>query len=231
MANINWTQAVDGGMYTVAQAARLLAAKPQKVRSWIEAYPNSEAPPILQRDFPRIGGQVVLSFLDLVESAFVRHFLALGYTPQTIRAVARELRQRHETDHPFAMEKRFRADGKSIFEEVVSEAGEQQLVNLMNDNFEIVPVVERSLFDQVFYVNDIAHQWMPLPGHDRIVVNPKIAFGRPVIREVWVPTERLMQSYLLEGSAEEAAEEWGVSEADVYAAVRFENELEKQALH
>ncbi|MGY6531834.1 hypothetical protein [Glycocaulis sp.] len=231
MTDINWTNAVTGGIYTVPQAARLLAAKPEKVRSWIEAYSSSNARPILERDLPRVAGKTVLSFLDLVESAFVRHFLALGYSPQTIRSVAVELRQRHGTDHPFAMEKRFKADGKSIFEEVVADDGERRLVNLMNDNFEIVPIIQRSLFDQVFYVNDIAHRWMPLAGHERIVVDPKIALGQPVVRDVWVPTERLAKAYMFEGSAEAAADEWGVAVEDVFAAVQFEQELEARTLH
>ena len=111
----------------------------------------------------------MLGFLDLIESAFIRHFTAIGYSPQTIRKVARKLRDRHGVDHPFAMDKRFRADGRAIFEEVVADEGERRLVNLMNDNFEIVPVIEPTLFDQVFYVDDVAGEWnsiLSIPAGD-----------------------------------------------------------------
>lgn len=231
MEEFDWTRAADMGLYTVPMAARLLSAKQTKVRSWIEGYPTSDAQPILVRDLPRVGGKTVLSFLDLVEAAFIRHFLAMGYSPQTIRRVALKLRERHGVDHPFAMDKRFKADGKHIFEEVVSDEGEQKLVNLMNDNFEIVSVIEPSLFNQIFYVEDIAREWTPLVGHPRVVINPKMSFGRPVLKDLWVPTEKLFRAYVNEGSAEAVASEWDVSAEDVLAAARFEQDLEHRTLH
>ncbi|WP_426024595.1 hypothetical protein [Brevundimonas sp. PWP3-1b1] len=230
MEEFDWTCAADMGLYTVPMAARLLAAKQNKVRSWIEGYPSSDAEPILSRDLPKVGGKTVLSFLDLVEGAFIRHFLAIGYSPQTIRRVSLKLRERHLVDHPFAMNKRFKADGKHIFEEVVSDAGEQKLVNLMNDNFEIVSVIEPSLFDQIFYVEDVARQWTPLVAHPRVVINPKMSFGRPVLKDLWVPTEKLFRAYVNEGSAEAAASEWDVTPDDVLAATMFERDLEHRTL-
>lgn len=231
MQEPDWSQVAEGGLYTVPMAARLLAAKPEKVRSWVEGYGHSGAEPILIRELPRVGGKTVLGFLDLVESAFVRHFSAIGYRPQTIRRVALRLRDRHHVDHPFAMNKRFKADGKHIFEEVVSDEGERRLLNLMNDNFEIVPAVEPSLFDQVFYVEDIARAWTPMHQHPRVVVNPKISFGRPVVQGVWIPTETLFRAYVAEGGADAASDEFGITPEDVLVAARFEQGLRQRVLH
>lgn len=231
MQDANWAEIAETGLYTVPIAARLLAAQPSKVRSWVEGYGNSDAAPILIRQLPRVGGKTVLGFLDLIESAFVRHFRGIGYSPQTIRKVALKLRDRHHVDHPFAMNKRFKADGKAIFEEVVTDEGERRLVNLMNDNFEIVSAVEPSLFDQVFYVEDIAREWTPIPQYSRVVVNPKLSFGRPVVKGIWIPTETLFNAYQVEGGAAQAAEEFGVTEQDVVDAVSFEKELRTRALH
>jgi hypothetical protein len=122
-ADIDWQEFSEGGLYTLSMAARLLAAKQEKVKSWVEGYGQSGAGPILIRQVPRIGGHTVLGFLDLIESAFIRHFMSIGYSPQTIRKVAIKLRDRHGVDHPFAMEKRFKADAKAIFEEVVTDEG------------------------------------------------------------------------------------------------------------
>jgi uncharacterized protein (DUF433 family) len=231
LTEIDWQEIIDGGLYTVPMAARLLAAKQDKIRSWIEGYGHSNAEPILIRQLPRVGGHTVLGFLDLIESAFIRHFRAIGYSPQTIRKVALKLRDRHGVDHPFAMDKRFRADGRAIFEEVVTEEGERRLVNLMNDNFEIVPLIERTLFDQVFYVEDIAKEWTPLYQFPRVIINPKISFGRPVVKDIWIPTETLFRAYLNEGGEEAAAEEYGTTPEDVLIAAGFEQELEKRVIH
>jgi uncharacterized protein (DUF433 family) len=231
MNETNWAKSGETGLYTVPMVARILAAKPEKLRSWVEGYGHSHAYPILIRQLPRVGGKVILGFLDLIESAFIRHFLAMGYSPQTIRKVALKLRDRHTADHPFAMDKRFKANGRDIFEEVVTDEGEKRLVNLMNDNFEIVPAVEPSLFDQVFYVEDIAHSWTPLRNHPSIIMDPKIAFGRPVVRDIWVPTETLFDAYHAEGGAQEAAEEFGVRPEDVANAVNFERDIRTRMLH
>jgi uncharacterized protein (DUF433 family) len=227
----NWAEIAEAGLYTVPMVSRLLAAKQAKVRSWVEGYGNRDARPILIRQLPQIGGKTVLGFLDLVESAFVRHFREIGYSPQTIRKVAMKLRDRHRVDHPFATHKRFRADGKIIFEEVVTDEGERRLVNLMNDNFVIVQAVEPSLFEQVFYVEDIARQMTPIISHPNVVINPKMSFGRPVLKDVWIPTEILFDAYGAENSVEAAAEEYGVSLESVMDAVRFEQELRTRVLH
>jgi len=230
-AQVNWKEIGEAGLYTVPMAARILAAKKSKVRSWVEGYSNSGAPPILIRQLPRVGGETVLGFLDLIESAFVRHFLSIGYSPQTIRKVALRLRDRHHSDHPFAMDKRFRGDGRRIFEEVVTDVGEKRLVDVMNENFQMVPVVEQSLFDQIFYVEDVAREWTPLRDHPRVIMNPKLSFGRPVLRNIWIPTETLAAAQKAEGSTEAAAEEFGIKPGDVQAAVNFEHELRSRAVH
>ena len=64
LADIDWQEFSEGGLYTFPMAARLLAAKPEKVRSWVEGYGHSGAEPILIRQVPRIGGHTVLGFLD-----------------------------------------------------------------------------------------------------------------------------------------------------------------------
>lgn len=227
----DWSRFVDTGLYTVPMAARLIAAQQNHLRSWVETYPNSKATPIVHRELPKVGGRTVLGFLDLIEAAFIRHFRVIGYTPQTIRKVADKLRSRHGVDHPFAMNKRFRADGRAIFEEVVDEDGERQLLNLMNDNFEIGPVVEPSLFQQVFYVEDIARAWTPLAAFPAVIIDPKIAFGKPVVTGRWVPTEVLFRDYRLVGNVEEVADEYGLTVDEANAGIGFELELDRRSLH
>lgn len=226
-----WDRFLETGLYTVPIAARLIAAKPTKVRSWLDGYSHSGAQPIIHRQLPRVGGKTCLGFLDLIETAFIRHFLSIGYSPQTIRKVALKLRDRHDVEHPLAMNKRFKADGKSIFEEAVQDDGERRLLNLMNDNFEIVPAVEPSLFDQVFYVEDIAREWTPIHIYPNVIVNPRISFGRPALKDSRVPTETVMDFYKVEGDINETAAEFGISEAEVNAALNFERDLDKRTVH
>ena len=226
-----WDRFMEAGLYTVPMAARLVAAQQHKVRSWVESYASSKAPPIIHRELPKVGGKTVLGFLDLIETAFIRHFAGLGYSPQTIRRVADKLRDRHQIEHPFAMGKRFRADGKSIFEEVVDDDGERRLLNLMSDNFVIAPVVEQSLFKSILYVDDIARQWEPLPQFKQIIIDPRIAFGKPVIRDLGIPASTIYSDYLNFGSAHDVAEEYGLSLDQTNEAIGFEMELNRRTLN
>lgn len=227
----DWATLSENGIYTIPFAARLLSAKPEKVRSWVEGYSRKGAEPILTHDGPRVGGKTVLSFLDLVESAWVRHFRGMGYSAQTIRKVAIKLRERNKSPHPFAWDKRFRGDGKAIFEEAVTDEGEKRLLNLMNDNFELTDVVEPSLFEQIVYMNDLAREFTPLREHQMIICNPKIAFGRPIVRDTWVQTAKLYKAYLIEGGVAEVVDEFNLPSSAVQAAVRFEMDLNARTLH
>lgn len=129
------------------------------------------------------------------------------------------------------MNNRFRTDGKAIFMESTDDENERRILNLMNDNFEMGRIIERSLFDTIFYVDDLANRWQPNPKIPRVIIDPKIAFGRPVIMDCWVPTETLYDAYKVEEGTELAAEEFGVDEDAVIQAVKFERELDRRVLH
>lgn len=230
-AAISSGQEIGVGLYTVPRAAQLVAAHQAKLRSWIDGNRGADAGPIIYRDLPNMGGKPVMSFLDLVESAFVRHFLSIGYSPQTIRKVAEKLRSRHDVRHPFAMDTRFRADGLSIFEESVDSAGERRLLNLMNDNFVMKPVVEESLFDSIFYAQDLARRWTPIPTISGVIIDPALSLGKPIVASCGIPTSTLFNDFELFGNVSEVADEYEISESDVEAAIQFEGIVRNRDLH
>jgi uncharacterized protein (DUF433 family) len=178
---------------------------------------------------PPINGRTVLGFLDLIEARFVRHFDRLGLSPQSIRRVADKLRARHHTDHPFATNKRFRTDGKAIIMETATEE-ERRHLNLMNDNFEMGDIIEASLFDSVLYADDLAYRWHPVKDLPRVVLDPKFAFGRPVVEQAWVPTDTLYGAFEAEGSVASVAADFELDEDAVEQAVAFEEKLRGGAL-
>ncbi len=42
MEQTNWAEIAEAGLHTVPMIARVLAAKPEKVRSWVEGYGHSK---------------------------------------------------------------------------------------------------------------------------------------------------------------------------------------------
>lgn len=59
----------------------------------------------------------------------------------------------------------------------------------------------------------------------RIVLNPKIRFGRPVIEGTRVPIEVLVGGVAAGMRVEDVAEEYGVTRRDVLAAVNYAAKL------
>ena len=224
-ANFDWAKVSGIGLYTIPVAARLLGEKQRVVRSWLDGYANSDAEPIIKRQLPNIGGRAVFGFLDLVEARFIKHFCDLGLSPQSIRKVAIKLRAKHREDHPFATSKRFRTDGRRIFLEVAETEEERRILDVMTDNFVMATMIDPSLFDAILYVDDLAYRWQPLAEFPLIILDPKIAFGRPVIRDSWVPTAALYNSFKVDGGLEGAAQEFDVDDEAVRQAVEFERSM------
>jgi uncharacterized protein (DUF433 family) len=221
---IDWDRIGQVGLYTVPMAAKILGANGSKIHSWIDGYPNSDAEPIIHRQLPPINGKTVLGFLDLMEARFVRHFDHLGLSPQFIRRVADKLRQRHNADHPFATNKRFRTDGKTIIMETMTDE-DRHFLNLRNDHFEMETLIEPSLFASVLYADDLAYRWHPVRGLPRVALDPKYAFGRPVIENAWVPTDTLYSAFQAEGSVASVAEDFDIDQDAVEQAVAYEERL------
>jgi uncharacterized protein (DUF433 family) len=227
----DWKSVSGIGLYTVPMVAHLLKERPRIVRSWIDGYSNSDADPIIVRQLPRFGTRTVFGFLDLVEARFIKHFSDLGLSPQSIRKVSQKLRCKYREDHPFAAKNRFRTDGKKIFLEVAETDEERRILDIMSDIFVMGPVIEQSLFETILYADDLAYRWRPLRELPKIILDPKISFGRPVVEGAWIPTHTLYRSFVREGSAAAAADEFGVSEEDVLQSVEFERSLSESTIH
>jgi uncharacterized protein (DUF433 family) len=67
---------------------------------------------------------------------------------------------------------------------------------------------------------------------DRIQIDPKIQHGKPVIRGTRVPVARIVGGLAGGMTFEEVQEEYGVTLADIRAALEFASELvEKEEFH
>jgi uncharacterized protein (DUF433 family) len=109
--------------------------------------------------------------------------------------------------------------------ETVETDEEKRILNLMNDNFEMGPVIEASLFESILYADDLAYRWRPVKELPRVVLDPQYAFGRPVIEGAWVPTETLFGAFEADNSIGIVAEDFEIDREAVGQAVAFEQRL------
>ena len=220
---------VGVGLYTVADAARLLKAPPRNLRRWMDGYDYKKSglvrhvPALWQPDLPKSDDGIELSFRDLIELRFVRAFLEQGIGLKAVRHCLDYARQCIQTDRPFSSG-RFRTDGRTIFLESLEAANEPQLLDLKEKQYVFKKVVEQSFKDLDLEGNAVA-RWRPYHGKESIVVDPSRSFGQPVATASGVPTIVLAEAFQAEGSLSFVASMYEVEQSVVKDAVKFHEEL------
>lgn len=216
---------VNGGFYTVAEAARLLGLEGgRKISRWLAPTPTGRGPVIL-RDYLKVGRQHEISFLDLIEIRFVEQFRR-HISLQALRIAAENARDRLGVSHPFATGSvKFQSDRKKVFLETAEETGDRELLDLMTKQYVIYEAIEQSFAaDLEFDASGFARMWRPAVNlAPNVIVAPMFAFGRPVVSNRRVPTRTLFESWRAhDGNSDQVADWFGVEQSDVNEAVKFE---------
>jgi uncharacterized protein (DUF433 family) len=219
------------GIYSVSEAAALIGVSRQKIRVWIDGWPRSGVPALIKNDLGWVEDHLAFSFANLMELRFVSVFVNANVKIREIRAVMDEVRTQIHRPHPFATDVVFRTDGKKIIAETAHRNGVTSLYDLRSRNFEIGGVVYQTLKEDVIYdPKGDAEAWFPRRlVAPNVIVHPRLAFGRPVIRDVGIPTEAIADAVRAEGSIDMAAELFEISKRRVQEAVAFENQLHRAA--
>jgi uncharacterized protein (DUF433 family) len=219
------------GIYSVSDAARLVGVPAQKVRAWIEGWPRTAVPPVIQNDLGWVDGRLAFSFANLMELRFVAFFSGADVSMREIRAVMNEVRAAIHRPHPFATNIVFKTDGAKIVADIVRRNGISDLYDLRSKNYEMRIVIYRSLKDGVSYdPKGDAQAWFPRRMlAPNVIVHPKLAFGRPVLRGSGVPTEAIADALQAEGNVETVAALFEITTKRVQEAVAFEADLRKVA--
>jgi uncharacterized protein (DUF433 family) len=227
--NAPWSSSLGVGFYTVPQAARLLRIPPVNIRRWLGGYTYRKAgrrhamPPLWEPQLPPNGHRIELGFRDLIELRFVQQFLEAGLGLLTIRNCLVHARAYVNDDRPFST-RRFRTDGRTIFLESAKRAGEAEVLDLKNRQYELKQLIERSFKDLDLEADAVA-RWRPLRGKQSIVIDPARAFGQPIAARSGVPTRTLADAAQVEESLDKVAELYEVSPGALRDAIAFETSL------
>lgn len=220
---------ISVGLYTFQEASRLTNASPQDLRRWLNGYshkaPHSKGrvshAPLWKTE---LAEQEVegISFHDLLEVRFVQAFRKHGVSLQTIRAASEQAKALFDHPYPFTC-KRFQTDGRSIFATAIEETGETELLDLAKRQFAFTKIIEPSLYRGIEFGNDeLASHWYPMPRSKAVVLDPKIAFGKPVVTSGNVRTSILYDAFKAEENKPFVAKLYDVPLSAVESAIRFE---------
>ena len=223
----------DTAAYTPSEAARILGLPVATLKAWsfgqINRAPSGEARKFHAVIRPADARRRLLSFANLCElhvlSAIRRqHKVSLPKVRASVDYVKRKL----GSERPL-LDRDFKTNGIDLF---VSHASTllnvtRQGQEALRGEFEhALARIERDrsgapirLFP--FSRSSLADKNQP----KTVVVDPRLAFGRPVISAIAVPTAIIIDRFRAGDSMTEMAEDYGVATKDIEEAIRFEQPL------
>ncbi len=222
----------DLGLYALPEAARLARVPRTTLANWVRGYryPSGgrlvRAQPVIA---PSAGPEATLSFVNLMEALTLSGFRQIRVPMQRVRKALEYAERSMEAEHLLAS-RRLLTDGKELFWEFQerSPEGEMSLVNLTRGGQKAFPeAVMRYLREMEYGRDTFATRWWPgaQPGEGAVVVDPRRAFGAPVIARTGIRTEDVFSRFSAGEPLADLAEDYGLSLAQIEAAVRLEVQL------
>lgn len=218
------------GLYTPAEAARLLHVSSAKIGRWMRGHiANDTHYEALWAPQVDLGDErIYLGFLDLMEVRVVDAFIRHGVPPVRIRSAIRLANEVVAKSHPFSTN-RFLTAGREIFLQVIEtdEDGieRERLLNLFKRQYEFKGILDPILRAVDFGEDGYPSRWWPAGRRANIVVDPERSFGAPIDAETSVPTKVLAAAGQGMGIAG-AAKAYAVSETSIRRSLDFENAME-----
>jgi uncharacterized protein (DUF433 family) len=197
---------------------------PDPIRRWAFGYERGgdRYEPVISADLEEIGGEKVLTFLDLVELMFIQGLRASGRSFPGIREAHCTLSRVLKSEHPFALKRVF-SDPGGIYALLDREEESHLLIELRGaGQIAMWPALQRYLHQLDFDIDQLAERWYPAGRASPIVVDPRISFGAPVIAGTRIETTTIAELYQGDDSIEDLAWLYDLEPAQVRAAVEFE---------
>lgn len=219
--------------YTVPTAASYLRMSPQTLRTWVVGYSykrrdgaTTRQPHVIE-PAAKIGGQPYLSFLNLVEAHVLSSIRRVEEIPlPRVRKALRFIAEKFGTAHPLAYES-FATDGVDLFVEKfgtlvnVTAEGQTSIREAIAQSLRRVEYGEGHLAQRLF---PVVRATTPHERVDRlpkiVVIDPKLAFGRPVVDGTGVPVSEIAERFRAGDSVEHLAEDFRLSAEKVQEALR-----------
>lgn len=209
--------------YTLAESARWLDMKPNTLRGWLRGQDyrtrsgmRRAAPVVLPAATEPLG----LSFWNLVECSVLAtirkdHEISLQKVRRALAYVAKEI-----GSHRPLIDQEFSTDGVHLFVErygrliAASQQGQTAMRKILEAGLTRIDRDQDGLAMRLF-------PWRQDPREPRIVaVDPRIAFGQPVLARTRVPVDVIFERFRAGDSIEHLAEDYRVARDRIEDLVR-----------
>jgi len=202
------------GAYRPTEAARLAGTSATTIGRWLrgDPAPGRKMAPVLARD-----ARGLLSYLDLVELAFVADFRRLGLPLKRLRQGHDYLKTTFGVHHPFA-QVRFQTDGLHL----LAPFGDQLLAVDAGGQLSWPTMIQDRLGQLDYDDGGVAVRWFPRGRHGGVVVDPFVGFGSPLIEGTGMPTWAVRDRHRAGEPPTAIAEDLGLTAGQITAALRLE---------
>jgi len=219
-----WVRRLYLPAYSVSEAAMLAQVDPRTVSRWFYGYLTSAG-----RRADRVLGdrkrRVPLSYLQLVEVAFVASMRQLGVALNRIRVAHEYLSTRFGVEYPFA-QLRLKTDGVEVLKDLEDVEGRWVTRLLVASRCGQVvwaePIADRIREFDYHDALKLAIRWFPRGRGTPIMVDPRVQFGAPVLADSGVPTWVIRERRRAGESLGEIEEGFGVDLVAIRHALEFE---------
>lgn len=182
-------------LYTIAEATRILAVSPSRMRAWIisNASPSrnvryTREPLVTAIDNVRHGDWRI-PFVGLAEAYILLFLRECGISMQRIRKAINALKEETSIEHALASKRLYtdRYDLLYQYEEKNENLSDTKLVALRDGQTVIAQVIEDWL-ELITYSDDGYAKRLRIGryGNANVVVDPEMSFGRPIFADTGV---------------------------------------------
>lgn len=217
------TDPADAPAYTLSEAAALVGVPVSTLQKWTrgrvsqtESGPRRSAAIIVTPE-PRF-----LSFINVVEAHILAGLRKERIALEKIRSAVHFVDRHFKVKHALARQE-FKTDGVDLFIDRL----EDGLVNASRDGQGAMRTILETHLRRVEYRNGRAVRLFPLHREEApraVVIDPRRAFGRPVLIGTSVPISDIASRWRRGDSIEQLARDFEVKPADIEEALRATRE-------
>jgi uncharacterized protein (DUF433 family) len=216
------------GLYTLREAAHYARMQPITVARWFKG--DNYCKQVFS-----LGDEKIITFLDFIQALAVRNLRVHYHVPlKDIREAVSKAQNHLHISHPFAHEHTtFLFEGKIWIQ--LPERSLMQIAGRGRGQTGMLPVIESFYKDISFdsrtrYANRYkAFERTYASGTYKITMDPELRFGEPLLDNSGYTPQAIVEAAKTEGSIEEAARCYGITEDQARACFDYWDYLSNNA--
>ena len=218
-------QMIGLGIYTLQEAALYSSVSSRKLSRWL--YGTSTLSPAIKS---QLYEQRLVSFLDLIQSKAIAKARSLGLSMQRIRQAIDIVKREYQIEFPLAHQYALVEFGSELHIQDHLTDKITQLTGGQKHQILMPKIVNQFIQNLEFNTQDLAEKYIPFENNGiKIILNPKVQFGQPIVGNTGYRADILHKAYLAENSFRAAADEFAVEIEDIKTAVLYMDSLKDAA--